>query len=183
MFKKILISTLAISSIIIAGCGDNAKFKFSFDNFEWYFTTNNIFTINHSETKWLASSLLQNNIIATYTQKQHSWYTDSIIIIKKPSSQTLSGFVAQNTKKIKIDWYTSQNANKNTIRCNEEKIDMETIDSNLKWNLSNIFFTQAFFVHKGNAYIISFSSEDEKERDTFTSDIKNIKCKPIQEKK
>jgi hypothetical protein len=31
-----------------------------------------------------------------------------------------------------------------------------------------------------NAYIVSFSSEDEDERDTFASDIKNIKCKSIE---
>ncbi len=179
--KKILITILTISSIIIAGCGDNTKFEFGFEEFEGYFITENTFSINNTETKWLAAGLLKNNIIHTYTQIQSSWYIDSIIVIKKPSSQQLDEFVSQNTKKIKMEWYISKSTNNNTFKCNKEKIDMQTIDSDLEWNLSNIFFTQAFFMHKWNAYIISFSSEEEQERDTFASDIKNLKCKSIEE--
>jgi predicted small secreted protein len=33
-FKKILISIVALSSIIIAGCGNNTQFEFGFDNFD-----------------------------------------------------------------------------------------------------------------------------------------------------
>jgi outer membrane murein-binding lipoprotein Lpp len=32
--KKILISIVAISSVIIAGCGNNTQFEFEFDNFD-----------------------------------------------------------------------------------------------------------------------------------------------------
>ncbi len=178
--KKIIISLIAISSIIISGCGDNTSFEFEFDNFYWNFNTNNTFEINNSETKWLAAWLLKNDIIATYIQTENPWYTDSIIVIKKTSSQTLEEFIAQNTKKIKLDWYTSQKAEEKTLKCNDNKITTQTIDSELEWNLNITFFTQTFFIYSWSAYIISFSSENEQERDTFTSDIKNIKCKLIE---
>jgi hypothetical protein len=35
-------------------------------------------------------------------------------------------------------------------------------------------------MYNENAYILSFSSEDEDERDVFASDVKNIKCKSIE---
>ena len=176
MIKKILLSTIAISSIIIAWCGDKKSFEFNFDDFHGSFFTNNVFSINKAETKWLAAWLLENNIIVTYTQKQSSWYTDSIIIIKKPSSQSLEEFVSQNTKKIKLNWYTSQSTDENKIKCNDEKIDIQTIDSNLEWNLSTTFFSQTFFMHKDKAYIVSFSSEEKQERDIFSDNVKDIKC-------
>ncbi len=175
--KKILFLVATFTVLItISGCGSKENFEFTFDNFYWYFFTNNTFVSSDIQTEWLASKLLENNIVEIYTQSQNSWYTDSIIISKKQSTQTLQAFVSQNLKKIKLEWYTIGKEKTATIRCNEEKIDINTVNSELKWNLNEIFFTQTFLIYKENSYIISFSTNEEEERDIFASDVKNIKC-------
>lgn len=176
--KKILF-IIIISSILItiSWCGDKDGFKFTFDNFNWSFSTKNTFTINNTKTQWLWSELLADNIVAIYTQTQNTGYTDSIIITKKQTSQNLIDLVSQNLEKIKIDGYSSNKEKTFTIKCDDTKINASTVDSVLKWHLNEIFFTQTFFIYKDFAYIVSFSTDQEDLRDTFTSNIKRINCK------
>jgi hypothetical protein len=174
--KNILIYTILISSTILMWCSDKTRFEFSFDNFNSYFITQNSFNNTQTKTKWLAASLLDHSIIANYSQTNWSWYTDSIIIIQKTSSQNLQKFVTQNIDKIKLEGYTTQSPNESTFRCDDKKIKIQTIDSQLETNLNTVFFSQAFFIYNQKAYIVSFSSDQEKERNTFTSNIKNISC-------
>ena len=164
----------------LSWCSNKGSFEFTFENFYWDFFTNNSFSVNNDKIKWITASLLQSNIIGSYIQTHSTWYNDSIIIIKKPITETLNEFISQNVEKIKINWYSFDSTNKNTIKCNKEEIKMQTINSELKWNLDDTFFTQAFFIYKEYIYIISFSSENDTERDTFASDMKNLKCKFIE---
>lgn len=176
--KKILIlSIISTFAIFIAWCGNKTNFEFDFDNFYGYFLTNNTFQENNQELEWFAAWLLQNNIVKIFQQTNTTWYTDSIIIIKKQNSENLVDFVIKNTDKMKLEWYKAEKMNESTIKCNEKKLDMITINSQLELNLTETYFTQAFFKYQEYIYTISFSSESEDERDTFYWDMKNIECK------
>lgn len=175
--KKILITIGLASVLFITWCWNKTNFEFNFDNFYWYFFTENSFDKTEPNIKWLWIKLIKNDIIQTYTQSNSTWYIDSIIIIKKKTDKELKDFVSENIKKIKLEWYKSDNTKNWNIRCKEKKLDISTINSKLSANLSPTYFTHAFFKVENNIYIISFSTDEEKERDTFASDIKNIKCK------
>ncbi len=176
--KKILIlSIISAFAILITWCWNKTNFEFDFDNFYWYFFTENTFHENNQKLEWLAAWLLQNNIVKVFQQTNTTWYTDSIVIIKKQSSEDLADFVIKNTEKMKLEWYQSDKSDESNIRCKDEKLDTIIIDSELKLNLTTTYFTQSFLKDKEYIYIISFSSDNEDERNTFSSDVRNIKCK------
>jgi len=187
MYKKILISTIAIIISVITWCSKTNKFEFSFDNFNWCFYTNTTFIQNNEDLHWLAMWLLKNNILSIYKEKnisnnQNTGYIDSIIIIKKHTLNTLDEFVTQNIQKIKFEGYSQESDDKNTITCYNKdtnkniKINIQTISSKLIQNLKTIFFVQSFLIYKDKAYIISYSTDNKNERDTFASNINKLKC-------
>ena len=175
--KKIFFIIVFISASIIAWCWDKINFEFSFENFYWYFFTENTFEKSEKTSTWLWFQLIKTDIIQTYAQSNSTWYVDSIIIIKKITDKKLEDFVEENIKKIKLEWYKSDSTKDWNIRCKEDKIKINIINSQLSANLNTIFFTHAFFKVENNMYIISFSTDKKEERDTFASDVKNIKCK------
>ena len=187
MYKKIFISTIAVIILVITWCSSTNKFEFSFDNFNWHFYTNTTFVQNDENLHWLAIWLLKNNILSIYKEKnisndQNTGYIDSIIIIKKHTLNTLDEFVTQNIQKIKVEWYLQESDNKDTITCYNEntnkniKIDIKIINSKLTQNFKTIFFVQWFLIYKDNAYIVSYSTDNKDERDTFASDLNQLKC-------
>lgn len=175
--KKIFLIIGLLSVSILAWCWNKVNFEFGFENFYWYFFTNNTFEQSEITSTGLWSQLIKNDIIQTYIQSNSTWYIDSIIIIKKLTDKELEDFVEENIQKIKLEWYTSDGIKKWDIRCKGEKISISIVNSQLAANLNPIFFTHAFFKIEDNTYILSFSTDQEEERDTFSSDVRNIKCK------
>jgi hypothetical protein len=181
IIKKIFIFVSLWSIIIISWCGSTPRFEFSFDEFNSYFNTENLFQKTDINIEWLSSDLLKNDIIKTYIQTNNNteWqsYTDSIIIIKKISSKTLSEFVQDDIQKTKLNWYSHKDASTTKIKCNDQKLELNIVDSELNWNLNTTYFTQAFIKKTDSIFIVSFSSQNQDERDSFSSDIDKTKCK------
>ncbi len=177
--KKIFWFGILIFSItIISWCWSNKKnFEFEFENFYWYFYTQNTFEESKQKLTGFAYDLLSNEILKIYQQKQTSWYIDSIIVLKQNNPKDIKTFVEDNQQKMKLDWYTFDNTKEYKTRCKDQKLESIITSSELKWNLNTTYFTQAFIKNKDYIYIISFSSDKENERDTFESDVKNIKCR------
>ena len=182
IIKNLFIFVFLWTIIIISWCGNNPRFEFSFDKFSWYFNTSNTFEDTAINIKWLSSDLLKDDIIHTYLQttsdnNNWEWYTDSIIIIKKISSKELSDFVTSDIQKTKLNWYIYTEPKTTKIKCNDQKLDLNIVDSELKWHLTTTYFTQAFIKNADQIFIVSFSSQDEDERDSFSSNIDQINCK------
>lgn len=168
---------MIIWTVILTWCGSKENFEFEFEWFYWYFYTENSFEELNQELTGFAHDLLSNKIIKLYQQTNNSWYTDSIIILKQSTPKDLAVFVQENQDKMKLEWYSFDNPSNHNTRCNEQKLDSITNTSTLNWNLNKIYFSQTYIKNKNHIYIISFSSEQEDERNTFESDIKNIKCR------
>ena len=176
------IKTLSIIPIlwiffVLSGCWNKTYIELNFDDFYVYFYTTNTFEKKDIDTDWLSQWLLKNDILNTYIQTNNSWYTDSIIIIKKNTSKSLVDFVKADLEKTKLNWYNSDNINTTTFKCNSKKIDINIVESKLSNNLTTTFFTQAFFINTWQIYIVSFSTQQEEQNNTFASNIENIKCK------
>jgi hypothetical protein len=175
MKKKLFIAIIFIW-VLISWCSDKGNFQFEFDNFYWYFFTEKTF-VSDTKLSWLWYNLLKNEILKIYKSDSSSWYTDSIIITKKQSNNSLDDFVKEVIKQTKIKWYKIESTRQIKINCLWENIDWKTINSKFIWNLNTTYFSHSFLKHNNNIYIISYSTQDNKERKTFSSDVKNIKCK------
>jgi len=174
--KKKLFVTIIFAWILISWCSNKSNFQFEFDNFYWYFFTENNF-VSDINLDWFWYNILKNDILKIYKKSSSSWYTDNIVIVKKQSQQELNDFVNETVKKTKIEWYKIESTKSISINCLWNKIDWKSINSKIAWNLNTTYFSHSFFKHNDNIYIISYSTQDEKERKTFSSDVKNIKCK------
>lgn len=122
-------------------------------------------------------NLISKDIIKLYKKINTSWYVDNIIIMKKQTDKELKEFVDDTVEKTKIEWYKLDSTKAIKIRCREEKLAWFSINGKIIWNLSTTYFNHSFVKQDWNIYIISYSTQDEEERDTFSSDVKNIKCK------
>ncbi|HRX64137.1 MAG TPA: hypothetical protein P5060_03480, partial [Candidatus Absconditabacterales bacterium] len=63
------------------------------------------------------------------------------------------------------------------IKCGDIRLLGNTLNLELEQNLNTIFFSQNFFVKNNTGYIVSFASDDKKERDNFSSNISQLNCK------
>ncbi len=176
--KKYLFILIFLSTIILSWCGQKEHINFDFEDFNWKFFTENTFTEN-TKVNWesLWSTLLKDSILKIYTQSESTWYNDSIIIIKKSNIKNLDTFVSQNKEKIKLDWYKEGKQKEFKIKCGDIRLLWNTLNLELEQNLNTIFFSQNFFVKNNTWYIVSFASDDKKERDNFSSNISQLNCK------
>ncbi|HPC34353.1 MAG TPA: hypothetical protein PLP73_01725, partial [Candidatus Absconditabacterales bacterium] len=63
------------------------------------------------------------------------------------------------------------------INCLGEGLSGKSIKSKMVGNLDTTYFSHSFIKQDDTIYIISYSTPNEKERNTFSSDVKAIKCK------
>lgn len=179
--KHIFILALLWIGSITSWCGSNSHFEYNFENFYGSFDTINSFTETTIQTQGLSSKLLKDDIITTYIQSnvlnQANIYKDSIIIIKKNNTKDLATFVQNDIQKTKLNWFVHQDINSTKIKCNEQRLELNIVDSELKWNLNTTYFTQAFIKKQDTIYILSFSSQNKSERDSFSKSTKKLKCK------
>ncbi len=175
--KKTIFIISILFSITLFWCSNKNNFEFSFDNFYWYFFTENKFTFTDIQADWLWYNIIKNDILKMYKKINSSWYVDNIIIIKKQSDKELSEFVEDTIKKTKIQWYKLDTTRDIKIKCIDEVLKWKSTNWRVNGNLNTTYFNHSFFKHNNNIYIVSYSSQDESERNTFASDVKNIKCK------
>lgn len=175
--KKIIIISSIIFSITIFWCSQKTNFEFSFDNFYWYFFTESNFTSTDIKIDWLGYNIINKEILKMYKKINSTWYIDSIIIIKKESDKELAEFVEDTVQKTKIQWYKLGSTNEHKIKCINESIKLKSINWEINGNLNTNYFNHSFFKYNNYIYIISYATQNEDERDTFASDVKNIKCK------
>lgn len=175
--KKVTLTIFILSTLIFSACSNKTFFEFEFDNFYWYFFTENNFTNSKADTNGLWYTIIKDDIIKTYYQTNNSGHKDNIIIIKKQTNKTLKQFVEDLSKTNKIEWYKVDKIKWFDLRCNEEKLQWYTLNAKLIWNLTTSYLNHSFFEYNGYVYIVSFFSDNESERNTFATDAKNIKCK------
>lgn len=179
--KYIFILVLLWTISIMSWCGTNSHFEYNFESFYGSFNTINSFTETTIQAQWLSSDLLKDDIITTYIQNNTgsnaNTYQDSIIIIKKNSTKDLTTFVQDDIQKTKLNWFSHKDVDSTKIKCNEQKLELNIVDSELEWNLNTTYFTQAFIQKQNTIYILSFSSQNESERDSFSENTKKINCK------
>jgi len=145
-------------------------------------------------TKWVIYELTaktsdinqKHNIDRSYIEKseENTWYINSILIkkitIPNNDSITINKFKEENiiyTKK-SLNNFTSKENYEKTFLCKDFKINLLWEFFSYKTNTEKtLYFGQVFFIHKLNGYIISISSDEDKDIDAFLSNIKDITCK------
>lgn len=176
--KKIILWTIFIlSAFILFWCWGKEKFEIKFDKFYWYFFTQKQFEEGKSYDNWLLNKILSKDIVKIYKETNITWYSDSIIIMKKETSKDLNDFVQENIQTSQLKEHKEENKKTKHINCRWEKIEMIIIDSELDQSLNNTFFSQWIFKKNWTIYILSYSSQNKNSRNQFSSDITNIKCK------
>jgi len=175
--KKIFLFIIILSCIILYWCSEKLpQVSYDFENFHWYFDSENYYNQSTSRLEWQWYQLLQNDIITIYKQQNSSWFTNSIIIAKRNSDKTVNDFIAENLKLITNDWFKTESSKKNKFICKDTNIEIYTTNSKVKTNLDTIYLSQSFFKQNNFIYIISFSTLDEIERNNFSDHIKHITC-------
>lgn len=174
--KKKIFFILLLVWITITWCSDKSNFQFEFDNFYGYFFTEKTF-VSDSKAEWLWYSILKNDILKIHKNQTSSWYTDNIIIVKTQSKDELDDFVKDTIQKTKIPWYKIETTSTMKINCLWEGLSWKSIKSKMVGNLDTTYFSHSFIKQDDAIYIISYSTPNEKERNTFSSDVKAIKCK------
>lgn len=175
--KKILLFIIISSCIILYWCSEKLpQVSYDFKNFHWYFDSENYYNQSTSRLEWQGYQLLQNDIITIYKQQNSSWFTNSIIVAKRNSDKNVNDFIAENLKLITNDGFKTESSKKNKFVCKDENIDIYTTNSKVKTNLDTIYLSQSFFKQNDFIYIISFSTLNEVERNSFSDNIRHIIC-------
>jgi hypothetical protein len=177
IMKKIFLSIIILSCIILSWCEKKApQVPYNFESFHWYFNSENYYNQSTASLEWLGYQLLQNDIIAIYRQQNSSWFINSIIIAKRESDDTVDDFVSENLKLITNNAFKTESNKTNKFKCNWNSIKIITTNSKVKTNLDTIYISQSFFKKDGQIYIISFSTLDDKERNSFGDNIPYLSC-------
>lgn len=178
IMKKIFLSIIILSSVILYGCKEKLpQVSYDFENFHWYFNSKNYYNQSTTSLEWLGYQLLQNDLIAIYRQQTTSWFTNSIIIAKRKSNLNIDDFVSENLKLIKNNAFKTENSKHQKFKCDWDSIPVITTNSKVKTNLDTIYISQSFFKKNDQIYIISFSTLDSEERNSFSDAIVYLSCK------
>lgn len=177
IMKKIFLSIIILSSIVLYWCGDKLPHvSYDFENFHWYFNSENYYNQSTTSLDWLGYQLLQSDIITIYRQQNSSWFTNSLIIAKRESDQTIDEFVSENLKLITNSAFKTESSKTNKFECGNETIHINTVNSKVKTNLDTLYISQSFFKKNKEIYIISFSTLDIQERNSFSDNITYLSC-------
>lgn len=175
--KKIYLFIVFIATIIVAGCEVQwNKFEYDFDDMNWYFFTDNTYSIAWNKLEWLGYKMMGNEVIKTYSQNIKSWFAWSLIITKKMTDKSLNDFVEENLQLVWLEWFREEKEKTTNFQCNNKKIPTNIVNSRLKNNSNTIYFSQVFFEKDWYIYIISFANEDKDERNNFSDAVKYITC-------
>lgn len=177
IMKKYILTFLIILTFVLSGCEEEQqRVSYDFENFHWYFPSENYYYDTNVQLSWLWYQLLQNDIISIYTQQEASWFTNSIIISKKITDQKLDDFVRENIDLIKNSWFKEESEKRSSFSCRGNTLNVITRNSKVKTNLETIYLSQSFFRQNDYIYIVSFATLDIDERNNFTNNIKNTSC-------
>jgi hypothetical protein len=178
IMKKSFLFIILLSCTILYGCSKKLpQVSYDFENFHWYFDSENYYDQSTTQLEWQGYQLLQNDIITTYKQKNSSWFINSIIVVKRTSDKTIDEFVSENLKLITNDGFKTENNKNNKFLCNGKSLDINTVNAKVKTNLDTVYLSQSFFKRDNDIYIISFSTLDSEERNSFSENIKHLNCK------
>ena len=177
IMKKIFLSIIILSSIILYWCKEKLpQVSYDFENFHWYFNSENYYNQSTTPLEWLGYQLLGNNIIAMYKQQNSSWFTNSLIIAKRESDQSIDDFVSENLKLITNDAFKTESEKNSKFKCGNDTVSINTVNSKVKTNLDTLYISQSFFKKNKEIYIISFSTLDIQERNSFSDNISYLSC-------
>ena len=177
IMKKFFAILLILLPILLCGCKKKwHQVSYEFENFHWYFLSENYYKQSMWRLSWLWYQLLENDIINMYSQQEASGFINSIIITKRNSDQDLNWFINENLDLIKNSSFKTEWTNQSKFICNKVSYNIVTTKSKIKANLNTIYLSQSFFKKDGYIYTISLATQDIKERNNFESNIKKLSC-------
>lgn len=174
--KSFIIAFILFASVILYWCNESTWFRYEFENFYWFFDTENTFEPNKTELKWLWYELLQSSIIKMYTQTNDSYFTESIIISKKNSDKDVESFAAENIENVDISGLKLSKWKAVEADCNWNKYNLVYYQGKYSMNQYNIYLSEGFLKVNQDIFVISYATLDEKARNNFSSSFKTIKC-------
>lgn len=185
IMKRLTILFLAIP-IILTWCWTTKTQK---AEFEW-------FSINidqdFKKTDWslVENKQIINKVLLAYkkTNKQKDWFDENVMIAKTTinSGLTWENFAKINIEKIQenIQWTQSIKSASIKFKCKEKNIEwiyniisipQDGEDINDK-NRKSYYINQYYFVNWAEGYIISFSTDVQKNAENFVNNLKKITC-------
>jgi len=177
MFKKVFIIGLLSSLIFLYWCTKSNWFKYEFDNFYWTFNTETSFSESNTELNWLWYKILYKDIIKIYKQEWENKFSESIIISERNSDKSIQDFAKENIEDIEIKWFKPYKGKNVEIKCNENVYNLIYYQWKYSMNQYNIYLTYWFIKVNNKVYIVSYATPDEKNRNNFSSSLKELKCK------
>lgn len=183
--KKILLF-LFWFSIILAWCGTSKTQKIDFDGFAIDIDQ------TYKKTDWtlVENKQIINKVIKAYKKpaSQKDWFDVNVMIAKTTVSEGLSGgsFGQINVEKLQanIQWTKIIKTADLNFKCKWTEINgtYSIISIPQEWEDVNnekrksYYINQYYFVSGKNWYIISFSSDVQKDAENFVNVIKKITC-------
>lgn len=176
MYRKIwyflLLWLLVIS---ISGCAKKYNLDYNFDNYVFSMKTYEIF-----DNQTLSDVEKSQNIQMIAKQRNETGYIDSLLISDIDLSQlTLDKFMTlnKNTLESRFAEYEETKYSDLSFKCKWKEIAGKLLNYNLSVGDQTIYFSQYLFSNNKSGYMISLSTENEKQIKLLKKSIKDISCK------
>lgn len=176
MKKNIFLMLLTL--LILTGCTSKSNFSLTFDQF-----TLKIYDNKKSYSNLPLDTTIGMNVLTEMKENTTTWDTgfiNSLIVIKTDiqSWTDIKTFVTSNTKTLqrKLLKYTSTNNTSKNIKCTTWQYSWYITAFSYLLDKQTLYDGQYFFTTDESIYIISLTSDDQKDIKSFIKSIGTIKC-------
>lgn len=166
-------------SVLLVGCGSKTSFSITFDEFSFKFYDNNKQYITlPSGTSSIGMKVLTE--MKEKTVEGNTGFINSLIIIRMPIQSWISikQLVESNTNKLQLNllkYKSTDNASKK-VKCDDLQYSWYVTAFSYLLDNQSLYGGQYFFIDEQALYLLSLSSDDQKDITSFIKSIWTLKC-------
>jgi len=165
---------------ILTGCKSKTSFSLTFDEFTIKLYDNNKqYTAIQPDTSVVDMKVL-TEMKETILGTGNTWFINSFIIIKTPiqSWTDIKELVDSNTKQLQLKllkYKTTDSVNKK-VKCDDVQYSWYVTAFSYQLNNQTLYDGQYFFTDDESLYLLSLSSDDNKDIQSFIKSVGTVKC-------
>lgn len=168
-----------LTLLILSGCKSKSSFLLTFDEFTMRFYDNyKQYIPTASETSIEGMKVLRE--MKEQTTKEDTGFINSLVVIRTPiqSWTDIKQLADSNTKQLQLKLLKYKNitsANKK-MKCDDVQYSWYTITFSYQLDKEMIYGGQYFLADDEALYMVSLSSDNEKDIKNFVKSIETVKC-------
>lgn len=178
--KKTYILIIFFTLLFLWGCGSKTSIPLAFDGFTMKLYNNEKQYMNDTTETSVEGMMLQKQM-KEIVPFNDSWYINSLLIFRIPIASWIDfeELVSSNIKTMqtKMVKYVTTDSDKRKIKCDNLQYSWYITTFSYQLGTTTIYGGQYFFAEEGILYLISLSSDEEKDIKAFIKSAKTVKCK------